>query len=154
MNYVTSQAEQIPAMASASIDKVRDLEAHLLEVPQLELETNHVIHGGMYARTICLPAGYVLTGVLVKVSTIVIVSGHVRVYLGDNTHADINGYSVLPASAGRKQAFVAYSDTDITMMLPTKSTTISDVEAEFTDEIDSLLSHSQASTNTVRITGE
>jgi hypothetical protein len=153
MSNVTIQRKAIPPMSDQAIDMVRQIEVHVANAPQLELVTDHVIHGGMYARTVRLPAGYILTGVLIKVGTVVIVSGHVRVFLGEG-YADLHGYNVLPASAGRKQVFVAYEDTDITMLMPTQAQSVEDVEAEFTDETASLMSHSMSSTNTVTITGE
>ena len=35
---------------------------------QVPIETRHVLHAGMYARTICIPAGVLITGALVKVA--------------------------------------------------------------------------------------
>ena len=35
-------------------DSVRRMEAHLLKLPQIDLSTSHVVHGGMCARTITI----------------------------------------------------------------------------------------------------
>jgi hypothetical protein len=66
----------------------------------------------------------------------------------------VQGYAVLPASAGRKQAFVAQADTRLTMVFPTSAKTVEQAEREFTDEIYLLGSRHGAAANHVVITGE
>ena len=141
----------LPAMSDDALAKVRTLETALLAAPQTDLSTDHLLHAGMYARTICIPAGTALTGALIKRATVLIVNGHATVYTGDGT-LELAGHHVLPASAGRKQAFIAHADTWLTMIFPTQAVTVEEAEAEFTDEADRLLS--RAGVNTIRITGE
>lgn len=141
----------IEPMSPARIDEVREFEARLAELPQACIDTHHVIHGGMYARTIRIPAGVALTGAEIKLATMLIVSGHVRVTIDDGTR-DLAGYHVLAAAAGRKQAFLALADTDLTMIFPTQSRTVEECEAEFTDEADRLMS--RTGHNTIVITGD
>ena len=143
----------IAPMSDVDINKVRRLESLLLTAPQIEIHTSHVIHGGMYARTIRIPAGAVLTGALIKIPTLLIINGHATVFI-NGTGVDIKGYHVLAASAGRKQVFVAHEDTDVTMCFPTSATRIEDIEAQFTDEADMLFSRRSESTDSVIITGE
>jgi hypothetical protein len=153
MNNIQVHSEAIPTMSPGAIDQVRSLEALAGTVPQADLETRHVIHGGMYSRTITLPSGHVLVGTLTKVPTLLIVHGCGKVYLGDGS-AEFSGYGVIPASSGRKQVFLAYSDIDITMIFPTSADNVEDAEAEFTDEADLLVSRKSNGTNVVNITGE
>jgi len=141
----------IPAMSEETIEKVRRFEAIILEQPQIPLETRHVIHGGMYARTITMPAGMVLTSALIKISTIVIVSGHAT-FSFDGNSIEFEGYNVVTGSAGRKQAVMAHSETDITMLFPTTAQSVEEAEAQFTDEADALVSRHNA--NIVTITGD
>lgn len=154
MNDVAITTPRIPAMTSAAIDKVRQLEALASEQKQVEITTEHVIHGGMYARTICIPAGTMITGALVKRATLLIVQGDALAYIGDDEPMRLQGYTVLPASAGRKQAFVAIEPTHLTMILPTAARTVEEAEAEFTDEVEILLSRRDAGSNRIIITGE
>jgi len=98
-----------------------------------------------------IPAGVTITGVLIKIPTLVILAGHALVYQGDET-IEMTGYHVLPASKNRKQAYHAINNTMLTMLFPTESQTIAGAEAEFTDEVDQLLSHTQ--NNHIIITGE
>lgn len=153
MSKLTAHTPPLPPMSNEAISKVRELEAIILDMPQADLTTHHVFHGGMYARTIMIPAGVVLTGALIKISTMVIVCGDVTVYVGDKA-MELYGYNVIPASAGRKQVFLAKSDTWVTMLFPTDAVTVAEAEAKFTDEIDILASGGELCKNVVTITGE
>ncbi len=141
-------------MSPAAIDKVRQLEGLASAQPQVALTTEHVIHGGMYSRTICIPAGTMITGALVKVATLLIVDGDALAYIGDDEPMRLQGYTVLPASAGRKQAFVAIEATHLTMLFPTEAKTVEEAESQFTDEVEILLSRRDADSNSIVITGE
>jgi hypothetical protein len=142
----------LPATAPAMIEQIAELERMLTGHEPGELPTEHVIHAGMYARTIAMPPGMVLTGALMKRATVVIVSGSAAVLAGEEW-VGLDGYNVIPASAGRKQVFVSRSTVTITMLFPTLARTVEEAEAEFTDEAAGLLSRRQDA-NTVVITGE
>ena len=141
----------LPANTPQSLARIRTLEAELLKMPQSQYETQHVLHGGMYARTIMVPAGDIMTGALIKIATVLIVSGDCLVTTGDTT-VPMLGYNVLTGSAGRKQAFLAITDVYMTMLFPTSAKTVAECEEQFTDEYATLMSrHCE---NDVRITGE
>lgn len=144
---------RIPAMSPQAIDKVRALEAITRELPQVNIATDHVLHGGMYARTICIPAGVVLTGVFIRVPTILVVAGDVTVNAGD-APVRLSGYHVLAASAHRRQAFFAHTDTRLTMVFTTQAKTVAEAEDEFTNEAHLLLSRKPGAINRINITGE
>lgn len=144
---------RLPAMTAAEVDKVRLLEKTLAKLPQVALDTRHTLHGGTYSRTIMMPAGSALTGALLKVPTTVIVAGRATVYIGDKT-IELEGFNVLPASAGRKQAFYAHTDTWLTMFCATAAQSIEAIENELTDEVDLLCSRTSSATNQITITGE
>ena len=150
-NLAVSNA--IPPMSAESINKVRQLEDCILKCPQADIPVEHVIHAGVYARTITIPAGIVLTGALIKIPTLLVVSGRSRVFLGDGT-IEITGQHVIPASAGRKQAFYAIENTSITMIFHTQAKTVQEAEKEFTDEYERLTSNKSETTNIINITGE
>lgn len=142
----------IRTMSVDDIEKVRALEARMLAQPQVEIKTLHLIHGGMYARTIMVPAGVALTGALIKIATVLIVSGDASMYAnGDSIR--LTGYYVIPASKGRKQVFVAHQDTMLTMLFPSDAMTVEAAEAQFTDEADMLFSRGNDHDEVV-ITGE
>ena len=116
-----------------SVAAVRELEAHLLTLPQVDLATNHVIHGGMCARTILIPAGVVLTGALTNCDNVCIVCGDITVTTDEGPQR-LAGYHVLPAKAGAKRAGVAHADTWWTTIHRTELANIADIENEMTDE--------------------
>lgn len=148
-----TQRGAIAPMTAASIQRVRDLEAHTAAMPQVEIPTDHVLHAGMYARTIRIPAGVLLTGAHVTRPTTLVISGDVTVFVGGEW-VRLAGYQVVPAAAGRKQVFFAHEDTMVTMLFPTAAATVEEAENEFTDEADRLLSRRQPAESIVITRGQ
>lgn len=143
----------IPAMTPYAVDKTRQLESAILQLPQHNLVTRHLIHAGVYHRTLLFPVGVLVACAFIKRSTTVIISGDITVFIGDDS-ARFTGYHVLPASAGRKQAMLAHEDTELTMLFATNATTVEEAEAEFTDDTDILMSRKNLDTDIVVVTGE
>lgn len=154
MNLLVPDQFSIQPMTEDAIARVSKLEQKILGLPQVQIYTHHVLHAGMYARTITIPAGVVLTGALIKRPSLLVVSGDVLVSRGDDDGLRITGTAVLPASAGRKQAFVTYAETTVTMSFPTSAKTVEEAEAEFTDDTDMLMSRKDPELNSIIITGE
>lgn len=152
MTNLSVMHNKLPSMNEQALDKVYNFEELNLQNTQIDIETSHLIHGGMYARTIFIPGGTVLTGALIKVPTVLIICGHTLVYTGDET-IEFSGYNVIQASAGRKQVFWTRSDVHLTMIFPSNFKTVKDLEYEFTDESDILMSNS-SDNNKIVITGE
>lgn len=122
-----------PLANMASPDAVRELERHMLQLPQVDLSTDHVVHGGMCARTILIPAGTVLTGALTNCDNICVMQGDISVTTDDGT-VRLTGFHVLPARAGFKRAGWAHGDTYWTTVWPTELTDIKAIEDEMTSE--------------------
>ena len=135
-----------PSMSESSIAKVSALAEIAGQAEQAEVTTRHLLHAGMYARTMRLAAGHVLVGALVRVPTIGIFQGDAEVYVGDAS-LRLTGYHVIPASALRKQVFLAYSDCDITAIFATEAETVEQAENEATDEAENLLSRREGNPN-------
>lgn len=152
MNSLVVQQARV-ASTLKSIEKVRGVETMIRAMPQVAIETTHIIHGGMYARTAKIPAGTLITGTEIKIATMLIVHGSASIYGAEKTIEVIDG-AVLAASAGRKQAILARTDIELTMLFPTKAVTVEDAEAEFTDELDLLSSRDKSAINHIIITGE
>lgn len=144
----------IPTMTPEAIALVRRVEDGLLATePQIDLKMHHLIHAGMYVRSVMVPAGMAITGALVKIATVLVVDGDVIVWIGSDA-TRITGRGILPAAAGRKQMFVALTDTHITMSFPTSARTVEEAEREFTDEADRLASRRSSAINETIITGD
>lgn len=141
------------AMSEPALAKVRSVQAAIMQCPPVNMPVNHTLHGGVYSRTLRIPAGVMIVGAQIKVPTTLIVSGSVTVWANDQT-MEVTGYRVLVGSSGRKQVFVAHEDTDMTMMFATKATTVDEAEREFTDEWELLMSRSHPEINTELVTGE
>jgi hypothetical protein len=136
----------LSSMTPQAVAEVARLERESLKRPQVDIATEHTFHAGVYARTVTVPEGVLLTGALIKIPTLVIVSGDAVVY-GDSGPRRIAGYHVLPGEGGRKQAFLAISETSITMIFATKARSIEEAEDEFTDEADRLFSRRDGAQN-------
>ena len=144
---------KISVMSESAIEKVKMVQNAMLKFPQSDLPVHHILHGGMYSRSLVIPAGVAIAGAFIQVPTTLVVSGNVTVYANDQAY-EIDGYQVLVASAGRKQLFVAHADTNMTMTFATNATTVEDAENEFTSEPDLLASRRHENLNTTIITGE
>lgn len=127
----------LPAMSQESLDQAYALHRAMEQLPPVDIEISHTLHDGVYTRTAFVPAGCLVVGVLITIPTTVIVSGHAHVFVGEETH-DVQGYRVIAAAAGRKQAALAIEDTYFSMLFKTDAATVEEAENEFTDEVDQL----------------
>jgi len=144
---------KIGIMSTEEIDKVRYMEKEMLKMPQIKIATHHIIHAGMYARTITVPAGIMLTGSLMKIPTLLIIQGEFLLFAGDKT-IKLTGYNIFTGSENRKQIGVAMTDTHVTMIFATNAKTVAEAEEEFTDETHLLFSRYTDAENHTIITGE
>lgn len=135
----TSPGLSLPAMSANALEKVRALQDALADCDQVDAPIEHLIHAGMYARTVRLGPGVALAGALLKVATTVIVSGDCTVFTGDEA-IELTGYNVLAGCAGRKQAFLTHGEVCITAIFATSAETVCEAEAEATDEHETLQS--------------
>ena len=138
-----------PAMI-AQLDEINKL---ILSCPQIELSTEHLFHGGMYARTIRLEPETSIMGSLLKLATILIIHGDCSVLIGDQ-RVELTGYNVIPGCAGRKQFFWTHGPVEMTMIYPTSLGTVEEVEDEVFAESDQLMSRRDGSGDTIVVTGE
>lgn len=153
-----ARVSTLPATTARGVEAVRAIEQRVLELPQLDITTYHVLHAGVYSRTICIPKApgegqkNVLTSALIKVPTTLTIAGKCSVLIGDAEEVLVEGYRVVAAAAGRIQAYIAHEDTWITMSFKTDAKSIEEAEAEFTDEAERLMS--RHGRNEIVITGD
>lgn len=153
MHDLVIAEKHIETMTTAEIDSVCRLESIGIWFPQVKISTQHIIHAGMYVRTVVVPAGVVLTGSLMKIATILIIQGDFVLFIGGKAK-ELHGYNIFTGGPNRKQAGVAITDTHITMIFPTSARTVEEAEGQFTDEPDILFSRYPDAENHVIITGE
>jgi hypothetical protein len=133
MNDVINQAD-MPPTSPAIEQNVKALCSELeSKFPKAPIKIEHFIHEGMYVRTCWQPAGTVIVGALIKVPTVLVVDGNVRVNCGGKW-INVEGHAVLKGSPGRRCIVVTYEDTYATLMFPTKAKTVEEAEMEMTDE--------------------
>ena len=135
--------DELPATSGDSLRLTREFESHQLQAgEQLDLETLNVLHAGVYARTIKIPAGVVITGALIKIPTVLLIHGSMKLTAGDKC-ISVDGFACFKCPAGRKQIMVAKTDCFVTMIFATKAKKVREAEDEFTDEGDLLLSRKE-----------
>jgi hypothetical protein len=121
------------------LNNVRRLEHVLLNLPQVDLRPQLLVHGRLAARTIFIPAGTLLTGTLTNCDNVCIACGDITVTTDEGPRR-LTGYNVLPAKAGAKRAGIAHADTWWTTIHHTDLTDPTEIENEMTDEADLLQS--------------
>lgn len=121
-----------------SVEAVRELESVILQCPQVDMPTEHIIHAGVSARTVFIPAGTVLTGALTNLDNICVVFGDITVTTDDGP-TRLTGFNVLPAKSGVKRAGVTHADTWWCTLHRTEQASVEDVEDEMTNEAWGLL---------------
>lgn len=152
VNFLPPAPPEIMEQLRAFEMKVREREEALPAELQFRPQMEHVLHAGMYARTCRLAADVAIVSVLIKIPTMLIVHGGACVFAGDRWYK-IEGYQCMAASAGRKQIYVTFEPTEITMIFPSQARTVEEAEAEFTDEADALLSRHQDNGDITIVTG-
>lgn len=91
---------------------ILDLEKQMIQEDQLEIPATHLVHGGMYARAVTVPAGTLLTGHIYKYDHIeVMASGTLVVTTDDGSSRVLTGYNLMPALSGKKRAAYAIEET-------------------------------------------
>ena len=118
-------------------DRMDSLEAEIAKMPQVDLGTTHELSGGIYARTIYIPAGVALTGLVHKKDHINIVMGDITVST-DEGMKRLTGYHVLQTKAGMKRVGFAHENTAWTTVCQTALTEIEAIEDELVEEADKL----------------
>ena len=119
-------------------DKMRSLNCQNNVDNDNILNTNHFLHAGCYVRTCLIKQGGMIGSALIKVPTVVIISGCIVASNGEDRTV-YSGYKILKGSAFRRAVWCALEDTYITMFFATNAKNVTDATKEFTDEWESLL---------------
>ena len=125
-----SPHEDAALMERASIEQLEEM---ILAVPQVDLRTEQKLSGMVYARTIHIPAGTVLTGATHRKDHINVVCGDITVTTDDGP-VRFTGYHVIETKAGSKRAGIAHTDTTWTTLCATELTDFEAIEDELVVE--------------------
>lgn len=118
------------AHAPGRIDR---LEAHLLQLPQVDLNTKHYVTNGIYAREVTMPAGTVVTGATHKTDHILVCVGDVLVWTEDGMQR-MTGHFTMCSKAGSRRAVLAIADSRITTFHRTEKTDVREIEDEIAEQ--------------------
>lgn len=132
----------------ASILSILALEHEILKYPQTELPLKHDFVDGVYARSMFIPAGTVLTGAVhTRDCFTVIRYGEMMIYTEEGMQR-VKAGDMLPSKAGIKRAGLAIQDTYITgfMANPTNETDLDKIWELYTAPNESLLNASTTET--------
>jgi hypothetical protein len=140
---LTPESATVALAGMPSSDSVRELERHLLQLPQIDLGTQMLVHGGVCTRAILIPAGCCLTGALTNLPNTCIVLGDITVTTEHGVRR-ITGFEVLPAAPGAKRAGIAHADTWWVTCHHTDLTDVAEIEDEMTPEPEMLQTRRQA----------
>lgn len=130
---MTTEIIEQSLSAMPSPDKVRQAEAYLLTLPQVDLQTKHIVHGKVSARWILIPADGHLTGAQTNLDNVCVCVGDITVTT-DEGPKRFTGFHVIPAKAGSKRYGVAHTDTWWLTVHHTDLTDITAIEDEMTNE--------------------
>ncbi len=120
-----------------SRQRVEQIEQLILQTPQVDLQTTHALSGGVYARTIFIPAGTILTGAAHKKDHLNIMQGDITVSTDDGMKR-LTGQHVVPTKAGNKRIGYAHADTIWTTICHTTLSDIAEIEEELIEEPEKL----------------
>jgi hypothetical protein len=134
--------EVIPAPSPAVLDSLMRLQTFMADLPEVPLPTEHLLHGGMYARTVRRDFDSITIGSLINKATILIVNGSCSMLIGDK-RVDLEGYNVLAGLPGRKSMSIARGPVEMTMLCPTSAATVEEAENEIFAEVGQLVSRRQ-----------
>ncbi len=103
-------------------ERIDELEDEIAQHPQLECDYNHLFVDGMYARTMLIPEGAIVTGKRhIKEHINIIVKGVAKVYTGDSMEL-ITAPSIFVSKAGTRKAVFAIEDVIWTTIHTTEQT--------------------------------
>ena len=110
--------------------RVNALQLAMMQMPQMELETEHYFADGMYARVIARPKDAVIVGKVHKREHFYIVMmGGVRVTTDEGVR-DVWAPAVIVSSPGTKRAVLALEDSVCMTVHRTDKTDLDEIEAE------------------------
>jgi len=93
---------------------VYQLEAELLKLPQIDLPIDHAFCAGMYARTMHIPAGTILTGAVHREESFFLVRKGDLIVSTDDGPKRLGAGAMSISKIGTKRAGIALTDVEVT----------------------------------------
>lgn len=128
-----AQSKVISLFSNPTEEKVSEYEKLLGQMPQVDLSTVHTVSGGVYSRTIFIPAGVSLVGATHSKDHTNIMFGDITVTTDDGMKR-LTGYNVFATKAGMRRVGFAHTDTYWTSVIQTTETEMSKIEEDITPD--------------------
>jgi len=93
---------------------IYSLEAELLKLPQIDMPVDHDFCNGLYARTMHIPAGTVLTGAIHRSESFFLVRKGELIVSTDNGPRTLKAGDMSVSNIGTKRAGIALTDVEVT----------------------------------------
>jgi hypothetical protein len=120
--------ESAPAALPALQEQIAELGALLRQMPQVNPQTTHMLCGGVYARSVFMPAGTAVVGCIHKSNHIIVqVCGDTTITTPDGP-VRLTGWHMFPVKAGAARALYIHEDTIWTSFHHTTKTTVEEIE--------------------------
>ena len=95
-------------------DPIYRLEAELLKLPQVSMPVEHAFCAGLYARTMHIPAGTVLTGAIHREESFFLVRKGQLIVSTDNGPRTLAPGDMSVSKIGAKRAGITLTDVEVT----------------------------------------
>lgn len=112
---------------------LKELENQLIKLDQVEIPTEHQFMGGIYLRSISVPAGTLIIGKRHRHETCnMLLSGVMSIYIGeDQPNKMLKGPCIFRSDPGSKKMGYAHTDCVFMNLHPTSETDLDKIESEF-----------------------
>lgn len=138
MNNVVAGIKPTSPAALARIGEFVKLVKETCPDESGKAEMHHVFHAGVYVRSLFVPKDMIVANDVIKVPTVLIVSGDCLITDTETTRR-ITGYEVLLGAPMRQCIVRTLQDTWFSMVYATDAKTVQEAEAEFASDPSSLL---------------
>ena len=112
MSHVAVQ--EVKAGVPAEHLPIYRLEAELLKLPQVDMPVEHAFCNGLYARTMHIPAGTVLTGAIHREESFFLVRKGELIVSTENGPITIGPGDMSVSKIGTKRAGITLTDVEVT----------------------------------------
>jgi len=107
-------AVQVKAGVPAEHLPIYRLEAELLKLPQVDMPVDHDFCNGLYARTMHIPAGTILTGAVHREESFFLVRKGELIVSTDNGPLTLKAGDMSVSKIGTKRAGITLTDVEVT----------------------------------------
>jgi hypothetical protein len=104
----------IDAKVPADHLSIYRLEGALLQLPQVDMPVQHEFCAGLYARTMHIPAGTILTGAIHREESFFLVRKGELIVSTDNGPCTLRSGDMSISKIGTKRAGIALTDVEVT----------------------------------------